>query len=366
MLPPLHTAHPKQSSMPTDLINDETDHTARWRAIALFVLTAVCLIACLLFAHTLLFSIIGAITVAVVTQPLTDWMRRRMSPTLAAIVMVALAAIVLFVPMIFLIKHLIIQSIHLVRHIQNGDLDDALQAITLKHHKVGRLIQQAVNELAPGASGKALATWSAPYLAKGLQGITKGIADTVLLLFFYFFLVRDEARAVSALEGLLPMRNDEAFDFVRKLREVIQAIFAGRILVAMLQGALAGIAYWLLGVHGPVLWGFITFLCCLIPAFGAFIAWVPIALYLGLVDSWTKCIILSVWCGGFVLPLESFLYPVFVGKKTDLHTAVILVAIFGGLAVFGPSGFVVGPVLVASTLLFLETWKQRLSETSAT
>jgi predicted PurR-regulated permease PerM len=343
-------------------ITHSATHAARWRAIALFVLTAACVLAVLLFTNTLLFSIIGAITLAVVTQPLSAWMRQRMSSTLAAVVMVTLISLALCAPMYFLIKHLILQSIHLVRHIQNGDLDDFIQRVALKNPKLGRTLQNAVDELAPGASGKALATWSAPYLARALQGMAKGLADTLLLLFFYFFFVRDERAAVRTLEGLLPMRENEAFDFVRRLREVIQAIFTGRILVGMLQGALAGIAYWLLGVHGFVLWGFVTFLCCLIPAFGAFLAWVPIALYLGLADSWTKALILTIWCCAVVMPLESFLYPIIVGKKTDLHTAVIFVSIFGGLALFGFSGFVVGPVLVASTMLLLEIWKARFAE----
>jgi predicted PurR-regulated permease PerM len=195
-----------------------------------------------------------------------------------------------------------------------------------------------------------------------LQAMSKGVVDTVLMLFFYFFLVRDETLAINTLEGLLPMRSNEAFDFVRRLGEVIEAIFTGRILVAMLQGFLAGAAYRLLGVHEAILWGFVTFLCCLIPAFGAFLAWVPIALFLGLADSWTKALILAAWCGAVVLPLESFLYPILIGKRTDLHTAVIFVAIFGGLALFGFSGFVIGPVLVASAMLLLEIWKARFAE----
>ncbi len=345
---------------------EEPQHAERWRAVALFVLTSCCLLACLLFLHTLLFSVVGAITLAVVTQPLSAWMRRRMSKSWAAAAMVLLIGLAVFVPLFFLIKHLVVQAIALVRFVTSGGMDDFLQQLAVRHTTLGGLLQNGVDQLAPRASGKAVAGWMAPKLALGLQATVKGIADGVLLLFFYFFLVRDEARAVPALEAVLPLRNDEAFDFVRKLREVIQAIFAGRMLIAMLQGTTAGLAYWVLGVPGALLWGFVTFLCCLIPAFGAFIAWVPIVLYLGLAQSWTKALILAVWCGAVVSTMDNFLYPMLVGKKTDLHTAVIFIAIFGGLAVFGVSGFVVGPVLVAATMLLLQVWKQRLTETSAT
>lgn len=101
-------------------------------------------------------------------------------------------------------------------------------------------------------------------------------------------------------------------------------------------------------------------MCCLVPAFGAFIAWIPIALYLGLADSWTKALILALWGGIVVSNIDNVLYPVLVGQRTNLHTAVIFVAIFGGVAVFGLSGFILGPVLVAATMLLLHVWKERL------
>ncbi|WP_083346761.1 AI-2E family transporter [Terriglobus roseus] len=335
---------------------------AQWRMAALFALTLTCVVATLLFAHTLMFPIIGAITLAVVTQPLSVWLRKRWSPTLAGIAMVVLVSLVLFVPMYVLIKHLVVQAIALARYVESGGVDDFFAELAVKHPKLGDAIQNAITQFAPGMSGRAIAGWSAPKLGQAFGAIVHGIVSIVLLLFFYFFLVRDEAVALRAWESILPLRDDETFDFSRKLRDIIDAIFAGRLLIAMLQGVASGVAYWLVGVPGALLWGFVTFICCLIPAFGAFLAWVPICLYVGLVLSWTKCLILAIWCSAVVSTMDNFLYPVFVGKKTDLHTGVVFVAIFGGLAFFGISGFILGPVLVASAILLLQIWKQRLAE----
>ena len=337
----------------------------RWRTAALFALTVCCLTACLLFAHRLMFSIIGAITLAVVTQPLSSRLRARFSSTLAAALMVLLVSVVFFAPMYLLVKNLVMQAIGLVRYLQAGGLDAFMANLSHGHPKLGSAITSAIGEFAPGISGSQIAGWFAPKLGSAFGAIVRGIVDMVLLLFFYFFLVRDEASALRTLESILPLRSDESFDFTRKLHDIIEAVFAGRMLIAMLQGIAAGVAYWLLGVPGALLWGFVTFVCCLVPAFGAFLAWVPICLYLGLAQSWTRSLILAIWCGGVVSTMDNFLYPVFVGRKTDLHTGVIFVAIFGGLAFFGISGFILGPVLVASAMLLLQLWKQRLAETGA-
>ncbi len=346
-------------------IPDASSGYARWRTVAFFTLTACCVIASLLFVRQLLFSIVGAITLAVVTQPLSDLLRKRRSKTFAAIAMVALIAVVFFAPMYLLIKHLVVQAIGVVRYVQAGGFDDFLAELSQKHSKMGAAIQNGVAQLAPGASGKEIAEWFAPKLGQVFSGMVKGIVDPVLLLFFYFFLVRDEDAAIRAWHMLLPLRSVESFEFSQKLRDIIEAIFAGRMLIAVLQGIASGIAYWVLGVPGALLWGFVTFVCCLIPAFGAFLVWVPICLYLGLVQGWTKALILALWCSCVVSTMDNFLYPVFVGRKTDLHTAIIFVAIFGGLAFFGISGFIVGPVLRASAMLLLQIWKQRMTETTA-
>ncbi len=337
-----------------------------WRTAALFALTVCCVVATLLFAHRLMFPIVGAITLAVVTQPLSGALRRRWSShTWAAVAMVALVSVAVFAPLYFLIKHLVVQAIALAHFIQGGGVDDFLAGMTVKHPKLGAAIQNAILQLAPGLNGRAVAGWFAPKVGLAFGAVVHGIVSVVLLLFFYFFLVRDEDVALRGWESLLPLREDEAFDFSRKLRDVIDAIFAGRMLIAMLQGVASGVAYWAVGVPGALLWGFVTFICCLIPAFGAFLAWVPICLYVGLAGSWTKCLILAVWCSCVVSTMDNFLYPVFVGKKTDLHTGVIFVALFGGLAFFGISGFILGPVLVASAMLLLQIWKQRLHEAGA-
>lgn len=333
-----------------------------WRNIALFLLTASVVVLSLAFTKALLFSLVGAVALAVVTQPIAIWLQRRMSPTASAAVLVLAVVVALLLPLFFIGRDLLVELISFIHFVQSGSAEDLLNRIAQDHPKIGGIVRNAAQQTdLPGTARRAAASAARP-VAMALSKAARGITRAVLLLFFYFFLVRDHRAAREALAGIVPLPPAETDDLLHQTGDVVQAIFAGRFLIAIVQGVLAGLAYLVLGVPGALLWSSITIVCCLIPAFGSFIAWVPIALYLGLAQSWTKAAILAAWGGIIVGNIDNVLYPALVGKRTDLHTAVIFVAIFGGLAIFGVSGFVLGPVIVAVAIFLLRIWKQRLQK----
>lgn len=332
--------------------------------LALFLLTLACVVLSLLFTRALLSSIVGAVALAVCTQPLTLWMQKRLSASLTATVSVLLVTLALLVPLFFIVRDLVGEGVTLIHFVQNGSAEQTLNRIARNHPGVGGYVQRAAQEADLPGMARRIAGSAAGPVAAFFGGVASGLTSAVLLLFFYFFLVRDHQKAKQSLASFLPLQPADTDDLLRQTGEVVQAIFAGRFVIALIQGVLAGLAYLLLGVPGALLWTSITVVCCLVPAFGSFVAWVPIALYLGLTQSWIKAAILAVWGGLFVGNVDNVLYPALVGKRTDLHTAVIFVAILGGVALFGISGFIIGPVVVAVTLFLLNVWK-RWSRTPA-
>ena len=329
-----------------------------WRMIALFVLTAACVIGSLLFTRELLFSVVCAIALAVVTQPLTVLLEKRLSPALTATISVLLITLALLIPLYFILRDLVGEGITFVQYVQNGSAEATLNRIAQTHPKVGGYLRQAAQQADLPGIARRVAGSAAKPIAIFFSQVASGLTSAVLLLFFYFFLVRDHREARQTLASFLPLPAADTHDLLHQTGEVVQAIFAGRFVIAAIQGVLAGLAYLLLGVPGALLWGSLTVICCLVPAFGSFVAWVPIALYLGLTQSWIKAAILAVWGGLVVGNVDNVLYPALVGKRTDLHTAVIFVAIFGGVGVFGISGFILGPVIIAVCLFLLKFWKR--------
>lgn len=343
-----------------------TAATLPWRMIALFVLTAVCIVLSLLFTRELLFSVVCAVALAVVTQPLTLRFEKCLSPALTATALVLLVALALLVPLYFILRDLVGEAVSLVQFVQNGSAEQSLTRIAQNHPKLGGYLQHAAQQAdLPGIARRVAGSAARP-IAIFFSQVASGLTSAVLLLFFYFFLVRDHRQARDTLASFIPLPPADTHDLLHQTGEVVQAIFAGRFVIAAIQGALAGIAYLLLGVPGALLWGSLTVICCLVPAFGSFVAWVPIALYLGLSQSWLKAAILAAWGGIFVGNIDNVLYPMLVGKRTDLHTAVIFVAIFGGVAVFGISGFILGPVIISVSLFLLKFWKRWSANASHT
>jgi predicted PurR-regulated permease PerM len=107
------------------------------------------------------------------------------------------------------------------------------------------------------------------------------------------------------------------------------------------------------------LWGVAMGLFAVVPVLGAFVIWVPAALFLALSGSWGKALILTVWGGVIVSLIDNLLYPVLVGKRLRLHTVPVFVALVGGLTLFGAAGLILGPVVLAITVALVDIWRRR-------
>ena len=117
--------------------------------------------------------------------------------------------------------------------------------------------------------------------------------------------------------------------------------------------------FWWLNLPAPFLWGVVMGVLAVIPVLGAFIVWIPAALFLVLEGDWGKAVILSVWGGVVVGGIDNLIYPVLVGNRLRMHTVIAFVSVVGGLIAFGPSGVVLGPVTVSVTGALLRAWRER-------
>lgn len=173
-------------------------------------------------------------------------------------------------------------------------------------------------------------------------------------MYVLFFLLLDGPRIVRQVERAIPLRQAETSRLLRQLAAVIRATVKGNVLVAIVQGALGGLAFWVLGVHAPMLWAVVMAFLSLLPAIGAALVWLPVALYLlGSGQVWQGLVLIAF--GTFVIGLvDNVLRPILVGKEIQLPDYAVLVATIGGLAVFGINGFVIGPVIVE---MFVVAWE---------
>jgi predicted PurR-regulated permease PerM len=183
----------------------------------------------------------------------------------------------------------------------------------------------------------------------------KGVAQNVLLLtanfvialFTLFFLLRDGPYFFLRLQRLLPMERARQQRLFRNVVDAVLAVIQGSFMVAVIQGLLAGFAYWVAGVPFSVLWGVLTAFVALLPVGGSALVSIPICIYLFLQGETLRAILLLAWCLGFVGTVDNVLKPLLIGNRLGLPVLFLFFGILGGLALFGAVGIILGPVIFA-------------------
>jgi len=179
------------------------------------------------------------------------------------------------------------------------------------------------------------------------------IANLFVMLYLLFFLLRDEDGLSKRIRNAIPLHAEQQRAFLLKFTIVIRATVKGDMLVALLQGALGGLIFWVLGISAPLLWAVVMAVFSLLPAIGAGLIWIPVAVYLLVTGAIWQGVVLMAF-GALVIGLvDNFLRPILVGKDTKMPDYVVLISTLGGIATFGLNGFVIGPVIAA---MFIAAW----------
>ena len=179
------------------------------------------------------------------------------------------------------------------------------------------------------------------------------VASIFITLYLAFFLIRDGGSIVRSLRDALPLAPQHKLELTDKFVTVVRATVKGNLLVAAIQGMLGGIAFWFLGVSGALLWAVLMAFLSLLPAVGAGLVWLPVALFFLMTGAAWKGLALIAY-GVLVIGLvDNLLRPMLVGKDTRMPDYLVMISTLGGMAVFGINGFVLGPAIAA---MFIATW----------
>ena len=179
------------------------------------------------------------------------------------------------------------------------------------------------------------------------------LIEVMIMLYLLFFFLRDGTKIVKLMRHYLPLGDDYERLLVSRFSDTTQAVIKGTILISVLQGIIGGVLFGLMGIPNPVLWGATMGVLAIIPLIGTSVVWLPAAIILMVTGSfWSGVIILLV--GALVISsVDNFLRPILVGRSTKMPDSLVLLSTIGGIATFGVSGFIIGPIIAA---LFLSLW----------
>lgn len=279
--------------------------------------------------------------------------------TLAALVATLSVVLVVILPLLILSSLLVAEAVSIYRVL--GDTQYSL-AQSLND------LEAYVESYVPGAelNFTEYIRQSANWLASNLGAIFAGTASTIFLFFismigsFYFF--RDGKLFTQTLIRISPLPDDRDELILQRLGTAIRSVVTGTLLIALIQGTLTAIGMAIFGFERAVLLGTLAAFGALIPSVGTSVVFVPAILYLLFTGSYLSGIGLLIWGTLAVGLIDNLLGPYLMSRRNSIHPFLILLSVLGGVSLFGPIGFMVGPVLVSLLLVLLELYGQHIAK----
>lgn len=317
---------------------------------------------CYLLAAPFLPALAGALALAVIFTPLQRWLESKLRfPNLAAFISVLVIALIVVAPATFVVQKLAVQAAAGARlvetRVESGEWRRAIEAQP-RLAPIAVRIEEDMN--LPGAA-KALATWLSSTAGSIVTGSVFQAVSFCLVFYLLFFFLRDRRVALHSIRSLSPLSKSEMEMLFDRVGDTIHATVYGTLAVSCIQGLLGGLMFWWLGLPAPLLWGVVMALLAVVPVLGAFVIWIPAALFLVLEGHWAKALILTAWGVAVVGTIDNLLRPVLVANRLKLHTVLAFLSVVGGLMVFGPAGLILGPMALTITTVLLEIWTARAS-----
>jgi len=318
--------------------------------------------------HDFLQPIFWAIALGIVVYPLHTSIARRLAPraSLAAALSVTVVVLVVVLPLLAVVAAVTTEAAPLYARLGAGQLGfEDLYARTVAHvPQLGELLARfGVDASRLEAQLSSAAIDVSKFIASRALAIGQ---DTVrvlvfffLMLYLLFFFLRDGQKLLDGLVRALPLGDERERYLLERFAQVSRATIKGTFVVGAVQGAIGGVAFAVLGVGAPVLWGAVMALLSIVPAVGTALVWLPAAIVLFASDQTVAGVVLILIGVLGIGMVDNLLRPLLVGRDTRMPDYLILLATLGGLTGFGLAGIVIGPIIAA---FFITVWQMTQQE----
>src|SRR4030042_45347 len=334
---------------------------ASFQNIIFFILLGIVTVFFAYILKPFFFAIFWAVLIAGIFAPLNKRLSEKIqSPNLSASLTLSAVLVCLILPIGLLIGLLIEESLEIYKSVDSNSIKwiDTLTGIMKslsKHRLFKRLnLDQAF------LIDKSMATFKAvaEYLFQHLSAITQNaiilIIQFAIMVYSLFYFIRDREKFIKAAARYIPVSNKHLTAFVHNFLTTANATLKTTFVIGGIQGFLGGLIFYITGIERAFIWGVIMLFLSVVPAVGCSLVWVPagiIMLFLGTI--WQGIVIL-VFGAVVISSVDNLLRPILLGRDVAMHSLLIFLSTLGGIASFGFSGFVLGPVIAS---LFLASWR---------
>src|SRR3989344_6034906 len=331
-----------------------TDNSSLYVFLILLVLS-------LIISYFIIKPFIGALlwafVVAFTFNPVTNWLEKIVKKRfIATIITLLLVVLIVTLPFILLTNSLINESVEIYFKAQNLNIEGIAQKVSTylegQNFDLNFYFKQGINK-------------SLQYILNSLSDfafhIPQRAVRTVMFLFATFYFLYDGKAIVGKIKDILPLKDKHKEGLITRLKEGMYAATYGLIVVSVIQGIIATIGLVIFKVPSPLLWGVVSFFLILLPIVGAAMVWLPAAIYKIALGDLFNGIGLIIYGTLVLSSMDYILKPKLIGAKARIHPLIIILGVFGGLALFGFTGVIIGPVLLMIAKVFLEVYKEERS-----
>jgi predicted PurR-regulated permease PerM len=363
---PLQTP-PLPAAVPSPRVEGPLTTGRPLRPIALAVITAVLIALCAFLAWPYMSALVWALALAIIAWPLHAWLSRHVRlPWLAAGISTVTVLLLVLVPLLFVSYQLAREASSAAEKMQNDEAQGVLK------DTVEKTPFRGVNDWADRMNldiDRQAREFVGSYTKDPnslVQGSIWAVIQAAVAVFILYYLFKDRGTMTRGVHTLLPLTKDEGDQVMKRVADVVRANLYANVVTSLIAATGGGIMFYLTGVPSPVLWAVVMFVISLLPVLGSFMIWAPAVVYLAATDHWPQALALGTWGLLNSILVDNVLYIRVAGNRMHLHQVPSLLAILGGMTLFGAAGIVLGPTVLAVTVAILEVWHRRATATSAT
>ena len=330
---------------------------AYFRKIMTAVVLGVLIVLTFLLLRPLLLAIIFGIILAFIFSPVYDWLYRVIKlKNLSAFLICLLLLALIILPLWFLTPIAVNQSIKIYLSSQQIDvitpiknIFPSLFASEAFSAEIGSIIHSFVTKITNSLMNS---------FANLILHFPTFFLQFLVVLFTFFFVLRDKEQIVAYVQSLLPFSKEVEKKLFKSSKDITVSVLYGQVVIGILQGIVAGLGFFIFKVPNALLLTMLAALAGIFPIIGTAIIWIPVIIYL-LIAGNTFAALGVLLFGLISSTIENFLKPIFVSRRTNMNTSLILIGMIGGLLLFGILGIILGPLILAYLLIVLELYRNK-------
>ena len=299
-------------------------------------------------------GIIGIPVLAVLFAPFHGWLVRRGAPNAFASFVVTLAgAVLLIVPGILIAGLLINQAQEITQNVLQSPIIERFRGLQFRGIPLGPRLAEAGGRIVAAIGASAF----------GLVGTATRLTLNLTIAFFgLYYTLKHPGDVWLDARPYIPFSQENTETLGKRFKDVTVSTVIGTGVVAAIQGALLGIAFWIAGLPNALFWGVVTMALAILPVVGAGMVWAPAAVVLIMQGRPLAGGLLIAWGVVVVGSVDNFIRPLIYRRFSAIHPLITLIGAIGGVSYFGLLGLLIGPLALSYFFELIRMYREEYLE----